>query len=272
MSLITELATRVKNWANGKFAVITHNHDSAYEPKNVNIQNHIGATNNPHSVTKAQVGLGNVTNDAQVKKNVSSTNGNIPVWNGTGGDALGDGYGVDTSLSTSTTKIPTSNAVRDYIDNLDIGTGGVLLPGVADLTALKALNTTSDVDYPDKAIILVETLGVYRFDRDSSATADDDFVIQPTTGVGRWFKMSSNINAHNHLSSIQGGQAGEYYHLNLDRYNASAGTNGTPNASNKYVTASDPKLTYLEADGEFPNAALTWTAGDLTAFENALNS
>lgn len=272
MSLITELASRVKNWANGKFALITHNHDSAYEPKNVNIQNHISATNNPHSTTKAQVGLGNVTNDAQIKKNVSSTNGNIPVWNGTSGDALGDGYGVDTTLTNSSTKLPTSLAVRDYIDNLDIGTGGVILVPVADLTALKAINTTSDVDYPDKAIINVENLGLFRLDRDSSATADDELVVQPTTGVGRWYKMSSNINAHNNLSSMQGGAAGEYYHVNLDRHNALAGTNGTPNASNKYVTASDPKLSYLEADGEFPNSALTWTAGDLTAFENALNS
>ena len=29
---------------------------------------HINDKNNPHEVTKAQVGLGNVTNDAQVKR------------------------------------------------------------------------------------------------------------------------------------------------------------------------------------------------------------
>ena len=32
------------------------------------LQNHVDATNNPHSVTKTQVGLGNVTDDAQVKR------------------------------------------------------------------------------------------------------------------------------------------------------------------------------------------------------------
>lgn len=35
------------------------------------------------TLVKGDVGLGNVTNDAQVKKLASSTNGNIPTWNGT---------------------------------------------------------------------------------------------------------------------------------------------------------------------------------------------
>ena len=47
-------------------AAANHNHDSAYEAKNSNIQSHIASTSNPHSVSKTQVGLGNVTNDAQV--------------------------------------------------------------------------------------------------------------------------------------------------------------------------------------------------------------
>jgi hypothetical protein len=38
-----------------------------YEPANSNIQSHIGSISNPHSVTKSQVGLGSVTNDAQLK-------------------------------------------------------------------------------------------------------------------------------------------------------------------------------------------------------------
>lgn len=39
----------------------------SYEPANSNIQAHITTTSgNPHSVTKSDVGLGNVTNDAQI--------------------------------------------------------------------------------------------------------------------------------------------------------------------------------------------------------------
>jgi len=54
------------------------------------IDSHIADISNPHSVTKAQVGLGNVTNDAQVKKGPSSTNDAIPRWDGTTGDLLQD--------------------------------------------------------------------------------------------------------------------------------------------------------------------------------------
>ncbi len=38
-----------------------------YEPANSNIQEHIAARSNPHAVTKSQVGLGNVTDDLQLK-------------------------------------------------------------------------------------------------------------------------------------------------------------------------------------------------------------
>ncbi len=44
-----------------------HDHDSDYEPKNSNIQEHISSADNPHSVSKSQIGLGNVTDDAQLK-------------------------------------------------------------------------------------------------------------------------------------------------------------------------------------------------------------
>lgn len=48
------------NW-NSK-ASGSHNHSGVYEPANANIQTHIFNTNNPHTVTKTQVGLGNVPN------------------------------------------------------------------------------------------------------------------------------------------------------------------------------------------------------------------
>lgn len=50
----------------------THNHDTLYEPLDANIQAHIASTNNPHSVTKAQVGLGDVDNTADSTKAVLS--------------------------------------------------------------------------------------------------------------------------------------------------------------------------------------------------------
>ncbi len=43
-----------------------------YEPKNVNIQNHISNSSNPHEVTKEQLGLENVDNTADSEKNVAT--------------------------------------------------------------------------------------------------------------------------------------------------------------------------------------------------------
>jgi hypothetical protein len=46
--------------------------NATYEPKNFNIQSHISSTSNPHSVTKTQVGLGNVDNTSDDNKPISS--------------------------------------------------------------------------------------------------------------------------------------------------------------------------------------------------------
>src|SRR5665647_2234930 len=46
------------------FAAGNHNHSGTYEPINANIQSHISSTSNPHAVSKSQVGLGNVTDNA----------------------------------------------------------------------------------------------------------------------------------------------------------------------------------------------------------------
>jgi hypothetical protein len=72
------------------FATASHNHTGVYEPANANIQSHISSTSNPHSVTASQVGLGNVTNDAQIKKISSAVNENIVIFDGTTGDAVKD--------------------------------------------------------------------------------------------------------------------------------------------------------------------------------------
>lgn len=48
-----------------------HNHNDLYEPKNINIQNHIQDHNNPHNVDKSQIGLGNVDNTSDSNKPLS---------------------------------------------------------------------------------------------------------------------------------------------------------------------------------------------------------
>ena len=71
------------------------------------------------------------------------------------------------------------------------GTGGgtgVFEP-VQDITALKALNTTTAANWPDKWVILVEDEGAfYRLDRDSAVSEALPYIVAPTTGVGRWIQ------------------------------------------------------------------------------------
>lgn len=61
----------------GDKADITHNHDTNYEPKNTNIQSHISSASNPHSISKEQVGLGFVTNEAQIARSIGTAKGDI---------------------------------------------------------------------------------------------------------------------------------------------------------------------------------------------------
>ena len=115
--MLTRLATELKNI----FAKIGHNHDASYEPKNTNIQTHISNTSNPHGTTASQVGLGNVTNNKQLKAAASSTVGKIPIWTVTTGDTLGDGYAVETTLTSNTGNIPVSSVNKNT--DLFLGSG-----------------------------------------------------------------------------------------------------------------------------------------------------
>ena len=263
--MLTRLATELKD----VFAKIAHRHDSDYEPKNTNIQTHISSTSNPHGTTASQVGLGNVTNNKQLKAAASSTVGKIPIWTVTTGDTLGDGYTVETTLTSNTGNIPTSSAVYTAINNLASGIGGGTKPGVADITALKALNTTSAGDYADKTLILVENAGLYRLDRESNTAGDDNFTVAPTTGVGRWIKIAGSVTDHNLSANIQGGATGEKYHLSLAHYNSIP---ATASGSNQLVVADNAKLSKLEASGTINVDNVSVTEAQWTAFTNALNA
>ena len=52
------------------------------------LSQHLSRTNNPHSVTKEQLGLGNVTNNASLKKITSSIDNQLIRWDGTTGDSV----------------------------------------------------------------------------------------------------------------------------------------------------------------------------------------
>jgi hypothetical protein len=94
---------------------------------------HDSRTTNPHSVTKTQVGLGNVTNNAQVNATLSGiSDGAIPTWSVSTGDGLNGGYIVGSTVIDSTTEIPNSLAIQEY---------AVTIPDV-----LNALQYIGDID------------------------------------------------------------------------------------------------------------------------------
>ena len=72
-----------------------------------------------------------------------------------------------------------------------------------------------------------------------------------------WIQLKSEADLiHNNIGGIQGGTSGERYHLTSAAYGAIAGTNGTPNAANRFVTNSDPRLPTADE-----NNALAGTSG-----------
>ena len=265
MAFLSDLATHLKS----VFAKINHNHDTAYEAKNSNIQSHISAVGNPHGATKGDIGLGNVTNDAQIKKNASSTNGNIPVWSGTSGDTLGGGYTVATTISDNSGAIPTAAAVNTAINNIGTNVSSGIKPAVQDITALKALNTTNSTDYPDKVMILVEDYGQYRLDRDSSATESSPGVIQPTTGTGRWIRIANSLNSHNLQSDLQGGATDEKYHLSAAQYNSMP---ADASGSNLLIAANNAKLSKIDSNGQINIDDIVVTSAQWTAIDTILAS
>jgi len=84
----------------------------------VNSVNSVSGKTGAVTLTKNDVGLSSVTNDPQVKKLGSSTSGNVPTFAGATGDALTNGYGVETTLVGSSSKLARADAIKNYVDGL----------------------------------------------------------------------------------------------------------------------------------------------------------
>ena len=98
-------------------------------------------------ITKTELGLENVTNNTQIKKQASATTvGNIPTWGVTTGDELGLGYTVQTTLSSSTTALVRADAIATALGNkLDVASGRDIR--IAKATNKLVLNGTTDTTY-----------------------------------------------------------------------------------------------------------------------------
>lgn len=158
------------------------------------------------SLTKSDVGLGNVTNNAQVKKSTSSTNGYIPTWNGTTGDALNNGYSVETTLTGGASAIPRADAVKTYIDNLlsandamifkgTLGTGGTITALPTTYSAGWAYKIISAGTYAGN-VCEVGDLIIAVIDRSGSGNTNSDWTVIQTNVDGAVTGPSSATNGN----------------------------------------------------------------------------
>jgi hypothetical protein len=151
-----------------------HDHSGTYEPADAAIQSHITATSgNPHSVSASDIGLGNVTNDAQVKKAGSSTDDEFVSWNGTSGDAIQDsGYSASDFAAAghdhSGTYEPANANIQSHIsstsnphgvDASDVLSSGTLVGLIEQMTG--HIETVADKTY------VLDQSAAYAYDIDT---------------------------------------------------------------------------------------------------------
>jgi hypothetical protein len=82
------------------------------EPANANIQAHIAAIGNPHGTTKAQIGLDNVTNEAQIPRNIGTAKGSLIGFSASGAP-LEVPAGADAKVLTADAAQPSGVAWKD---------------------------------------------------------------------------------------------------------------------------------------------------------------
>lgn len=113
---------------------------------------------------------------------------------------------VTTQLSgaSSDEEVPSAKLVWTTMQSLIAeavsGVAGAVHPPVQSLTELAALD-----DMTDKMVCLAEDTGaLYRYDAESSATADADAVIAPVSGSGRWIKVRGSLAVNSTYFSWDG--------------------------------------------------------------------
>jgi hypothetical protein len=104
--------------------------------------------------------------------------------------------------------------LNSAIANAISGVGSSIHVPVQTVALAKAVAAAGRAD---KMILLIEDLGLYRFDDQMIAISNDATVIRPTdvasdSAAGRWVKISSTITDHDLLSNLLGNGG---YHLSL---------------------------------------------------------
>lgn len=198
---------------NGTLEVrVTPIDENAYEPSNSNIQGHIIDTSNPHGVTKAQVGLGNVDNTSDANKPISTATQNAlntKVDTSTN-QTIG---GVKTFSSTITGSISGNAATANKWTTARTITLSGDVAGSASVDGSANVTITTTVQ-PNSVTLGTDTTGNYV----AGVTAGTGIAVTGTAGEG-WSPTVA-------LGTV--GAAGTYRSVTTDAYGrVTAGTNPT---------------------------------------------
>lgn len=138
---------------------------------------------NPHNVTASDVGLGNVTNNAQVKAvNSAVTNGGIVTFGADGATVADSGKTIETTLTAnSDAKVPTSKAVATHVTSAISGKQDTLtFDGTYNASTNKAATVSTVTNAINALDVSAVTVGatktltsISQTDGKISATATD---------------------------------------------------------------------------------------------------
>jgi len=252
----------------GKIGAVTL--DSVYEAKNANIQAHIADTNNPHIVTKVQVGLGNVDNTSDVNKPVSTAqqaaldgkvDNNQVLTNVPSGAVFTDTVYNDTniqaavSLNTAKVGITTAQAndivannakVSDINHNVTTNLSTTTTTTTATVVSSDGTNAVIPAVTTAKAGVMTSADKAKLNGIESGATADQT-AAEILTAIKTVDGAGSGIDADlldGHDSSYFAPQASTYTKAEVDSKTGSTGFNY------KLITANTTAINmdYLQAD------------------------
>jgi len=123
--------------------------------------------------------------------------------------------GINLTAGVNPSDAVNKSQMDTAIGNAVSGLGNSLHSPVADLAASKAVPA---IERADKMLMHIETLGLYRYDAESSVASNDATVIRPTdiasdAAAGRWLQLTSIMSSHELLSGLLGGAANDHQHL-----------------------------------------------------------
>lgn len=163
--------------------------ESTFEPKNVNIQSHISSVENPHSVTKAQVGLGLVDNTSDLSKPISTQAQSALDLKANSSDVnsalalKANSSSVYTKAESDTIASNTLSAANSYAD---VKTAAIVNSAPATLDTLNELATALGND-PNFATTTATLIGT---------KADSSSVYTKAQSDTNYEPKNSNIQSH----------------------------------------------------------------------------